>query len=256
MLYDDVSVSGILDRECGHEFLKEATRLASSSELCDIGVDLESKSRLFRDALSSSALDALDEPGLRRLLDRVFLVRRKARVLFRAHDAVFLRDEIRSLLHGERPVGERFDRFTDRVTGLPEPLVVGLASELLHFYAPDRYWLWAHWIWDPKTGGGSLPLLLNGDEGLRGAETRGQTYERVGRALFALDTEGRAEGFTSLGKGRFGTDVYLASVYAVYMYTVFRMRLSKEFTRLLPELPELARRILGVHHRRGSEARV
>ena len=30
------------------------------------------------------------------------------------------------------------------------------------------------------------------------------------------------------------------------MYTVFRVKLSKEFNRILPELPELARRVLGV----------
>ncbi|MFZ8940730.1 MAG: hypothetical protein ACO2ZK_01810, partial [Gemmobacter sp.] len=39
------------------------------------------------------------------------------------------------------------------------------------------------------------------------------------------------------GRGLFGTDVFLASVYAVYMYTVFRVKLSQEFNRILPELP-------------------
>ena len=48
------------------------------------------------------------------------------------------------------------------------------------------------------------------------------------------------------GHGTYGIDVFLACVYAVYMYTVFRVKLSDEFNRILPELPELTRRVLGV----------
>jgi hypothetical protein len=49
-----------------------------------------------------------------------------------------------------------------------------------------------------------------------------------------------------VGHGTYGIDVFLACVYAVYMYTVFRVKLSDEFNRILPELPELTRRVLGV----------
>ena len=56
--------------------------------------------------------------------------------------------------------------------------------------------------------------------------------------------EGIGYGFA--GRGLFGTDVFLACVYAVYMYTVFRVKLSQEFNRILPELPELVQRVLGV----------
>ena len=45
----------------------------------------------------------------------------------------------------------------------------------------------------------------------------------------------------------FGTDIFMACVYAVYMYTVFKMKLSQEFNRILPELPELTQRVLGVY---------
>lgn len=255
MLYDEISVQHILDRECAHEFLKEATRLASSAELHDIGTGLEEKSRAFAGALGERAVEQLDADTLSSLLDRIFLVRRKRRVLLQRNDLSSLRHEIGHLLHGDASVAERFDRFVAKVKGIPEPLVASLGSELLHFSAPDRHWLWTPWIWDTKTGAGVLPLLLQGDESLRGSSA-GDTYARVGWALEVVDAEGRADGFTNLGNGRFGTDVYLACVYAVYMYTVFRMRLSKEFNRFLPELPELTRRILGVHQRRGREAHV
>ena len=43
------------------------------------------------------------------------------------------------------------------------------------------------------------------------------------------------------------TDVFLACVYAVYMYTVLRLRMTQEFNRIVPELPDLVRRLLGVY---------
>jgi hypothetical protein len=59
---------------------------------------------------------------------------------------------------------------------------------------------------------------------------------------------GRRSGFTSSGaKGLFGIDVFLACVYAVYMYTVLRLRMTQEFNKVVPELPELVRRLLGVY---------
>ncbi len=251
MLYDEISVPDIVDHECAHEFLKEATRLASSEELRGVGADLEDKSRVFRSALAEDAIPSLDREGLLALLDRIFLVRRKARALLRNNDFSSLRGAILDLLYGDDPTPQRFDHFTARVKGLDQPLVIAFASELLHFTDPARHWLWTPWIWDSKTGAGALPLILNGDGELRG-ETLGDTYQRIGWALDVVDGEGRTSGFTQLGDGRFGTDVYLASVYAVYMFTVFRMRLSKEFNRLLPELPELTRRILGVHRAKRS----
>ena len=45
----------------------------------------------------------------------------------------------------------------------------------------------------------------------------------------------------------FGTDVFLASVYGVYMYTTLRLRMTQEFSKIMPELDELLRRLLGVH---------
>jgi hypothetical protein len=251
MLYDEISVPDILDRECAYEFLKEATRLASSDELRDIGADLEAKSRLFQGALAEDAIGALDAPALLGLLDRVFLVRRKRRTILKRNELGALKAAIVDLLYGDDAMSLRFDRFAGRVKGIDQPLVIALASELLHFTDPARHWLWTSWIWEPKTSAGALPLVLNGDGDLRGA-TPGETYERVGAALDVLDGEGRSAGFTALGDGRFGTDVFLAAVYAVYAFTVFRMRLSKEFNQLLPELPELTRRILGVHRPQGG----
>ncbi|SVE21874.1 uncharacterized protein METZ01_LOCUS474728, partial [marine metagenome] len=47
MLYDDLSVQDVVDSESALEFRKEATKLATSSELENIGQKLEEKSHLF-----------------------------------------------------------------------------------------------------------------------------------------------------------------------------------------------------------------
>jgi hypothetical protein len=58
---------------------------------------------------------------------------------------------------------------------------------------------------------------------------------------------GEAAGFQRGGRGLLGTDVYLACVYVVYLYTVTRMRMTKEFNKVIPRFPELTRRLLGIY---------
>jgi hypothetical protein len=81
-------------------------------------------------------------------------------------------------------------------------------------------------------------------------ESVSETYRRVGTATAFLNDVGEAAGFRTEGHGVFGTDVFLGSVYAVYMYTTLRMRMTQEFNRIVPELGDLVRRLLGVNRRR------
>ncbi len=101
-------------------------------------------------------------------------------------------------------------------------------------------------MWDPRAGTGSLPLVTTEEFDLDGPD-RGETYLRVGEAMAFVNETGKAVGFTNLGSGLFGTDVFLACVYSVYMYTVLRLRMTQEFNRIVPELPDLVRRLLGVY---------
>jgi len=114
---------------------------------------------------------------------------------------------------------------------VPESIRYDLASECLHYTDPARYWLWTRWVWDPATRTGALPLV---------------TMEEFEPRPFVHET-GQAAGFTRIGSGGFGVDVYLACVYAVYIFTAVRLRLTQEFNRVIPPLPELCRRLLGVH---------
>ncbi len=245
MLHTPVEIDRVVDSEAAMEFIKEATKVASGSELEDIGRRLEAKSRLFREILAEDRLGDLDEAALRRLLGSIFSLRRKAGRLLRATDLGTLRGELGALLYGEGPVTARFDRFVEQVRGLERAMIVALASETLHYTDPGRYWLWTHWIWNPQSGTGALPLVTREAVDLKAASD-GEVYEKVGRALAVVNAHGHASGFSRSGRGLFGTDVFLACVYAVYMFTVFRVKLSNEFNRILPELPELVQRVLGV----------
>ena len=48
------------------------------------------------------------------------------------------------------------------------------------------------------------------------------------------------------GASPFAVDVYLAAIYGIYLYTVTRLRMTQEFNRVIPQLPDLVRRLLGV----------
>lgn len=246
MLFDTVDVEQTVDAEAALEFMKEATKLASTTELENIGLKLERKCELFRSHLAEDRVFSLDEESLREIVGTVFSLRRKAKRLLRANPFDSLRKEIETLLYGEGDLADRFDRFVTTLDGIEPAMKIALASELLHFSQPERFWLWAHWIWNPTAENGSLALVTQDGIDLAGA-THGQTYLKVGQALELVDAQGHAVGYSRSGRGYLGTDVFLACVYAVYMYTVFRVKLSQEFNRILPELPELVERVLGVH---------
>ena len=72
----------------------------------------------------------------------------------------------------------------------------------------------------------------------------------VGRAVAFVHEVGDAAGFQKISRNVFGTDVYLCCVYVVYAYTVLKMRMTQEFNKVMPGLPEFCRRLLGVHRRR------
>jgi hypothetical protein len=244
MLFDTLDL-GTVDADSAREFLLQATRLASSGDLEDLGQRLRRKSDAFRRTLGRDAVRATDAGELQRLMGTVFGLRRAVGPLLARLPPEVLREAIADLLYGSAPAPQRLQVFVERLPGLDETAAVSLASELLHYTYPEQCWLWTPWMWRADTQAGALPLVLQNGQAL-GAGPLAERYEEVGRAVAAVDAVGAREGFTRLGAGLFGTHAFLACVYAVYMYTVFRMKLSQEFNRILPELPELTRRILGV----------
>lgn len=239
----------VVDTESAREFMREALGQITEAELGAVARELEVKHRRFR-ALLCRRREPLDETELRALLGSIFSTRRRAGELLDRVGGETLAAWIADLLAGRGTVDARFQAFCDRLEGFPLSVSYDLASELLHFSQPDRYWLWTRWMWDPKTRTGALPLVTMEEYDL-GAPSVGAMYLRVGEAIAFVHETGRAVGFTRIGQGLFGVDVYLACVYCVYVYTTVRIRMTQEFNRVIPALPELCRRFLGVY---GMEA--
>jgi len=246
VLHDNLTIDQVVDSEAALEFMKEATKLASSAELEDIGQKLEQKAEFFSSVLTEETVEQMNEDDFRTLLGMIFSVKRKAGLLIKTNGFDSLRSEISELLHGTEPIAVRFTRFVESIDGIEEAMRINLASELLHYSNPKTYWLWTNWIWDSHRESGALRLVTQDDADHLGSNT-GEVYLKVGKTTALVNAIGHSNGFSSSGKGLFGTDIFLACVYAVYMYTVIKLKLSQEFNRILPNLPELTQRVLGVY---------
>lgn len=155
------------------------------------------------------------------------------------------------LLHGEAPTPVRVSSFVEKMDSLDTRLALELATGLLHNTSPDRNWLWTRWLWDPTTGTGILPLLAGSTHNLL-AGSLADGYARVG-AVTALSLKfGEGTGLwtdalvSDEKRAPFANSAFLACAYAVYMYGSTSWRLSRDFNELLPSLPNMARRLLGL----------
>jgi len=236
-----------VDSELARELLSEATRLGATDNFDDLERRLEEKVRLFQTRLNPAALNTLDLDGLREIAAAVFTVRSKRRRLAAKYPIEVHRREIRALLHGDAPLKARFDHFVQEYSFLKVRRAATFASELLHYTRPDQYWLWTPWIWDPSAGDGAL-RLITGDSVSFTDGSPAEVYHQVGKATALVARDGATAGYTRMGRGLLGTDLFLAVVSAVTLLTRYRVRISQEFLRFLPELSELTGRMLGVHH--------
>lgn len=236
----------IIDTDAARDFMAEALAKIEEGDLVAIVGELEAKGRAFAAFLSPERLAAgLAADDVRRLLRSVFATRRQADAILAVPDAgERLAAALRELLDEARPVAARVDAFCATARLEPPFRATDLASECLHFTRPERHWMWTRWMWDPVAGTGALPLVTM-DGYSFDAPTPGETYVRVGRASAFVASTVEAAGLTSRARGPFAVDVFLVAVYAVYAYTVLRMRMSKEFDRVVPGLPDLSRRLLG-----------
>lgn len=243
----------VVDTDTAREFMKETLAKVDLEDLSGICSDLEAKSARFRESLSPDAIGKLDPGAFRSLLRLVFSTRGKTRKTLDDLGFDEMRTWIRKLLYDPSDISSRFQRFVDRLAGVPDNVRADLASELLHFTDPDRHWLWTRWLWDPRTKTGSLPLVTTAAYDLSGTHP-GEIYMKVGRATAFVHEVGEAAGFQKISRSVFGTDVFLCCVYVVYAYTVLRMRMTQEFNKVMPGLPEFCRRLLGVHRKKSKVA--
>jgi len=157
----------------------------------------------------------------------------------------------KQLLHGEAPVSVRVASFVEKVNALDTRLALELATGLLHNISPNEHWLWTRWLWDPTVGTGILPLLAGSAHNLQ-AENLADGYVRVGAvsAMSAKFGEGTGlfvdELVSDAKRAPFANSAFLACSYSVYLYGTTSWRLSREFNGLMPTLPNMARRLLGL----------
>lgn len=237
----------VVDTEVARDFMGEVLERVSRHELAGIATRCDAKSAVFGELLADGRAATASADDLRQVLGLVFSMGRKCDTLFADVGPDRLAGAIHQLLDGDDPLPDRFEAFDHAVapTGLGSALN-DLAGELLHFTYPDRHWPWTRWMWDPRTETGSLRLVTMDEFDLSGAG-RGETYMRVGQGVAFVQENAAAAGLVSLGEGPFSVDVFLASVYGIYAYTVLRMRMTQEFNKVVPDLRELVERLLGVH---------
>jgi hypothetical protein len=253
---DQRGIVDAVDAPSAVEFMREALVKISEDDIGTVTDLLARKRRVLAPHLAEAALDAGTADAVRPILASVFATRRRTDELLVSAGAPVLADAIRGLVHGSGRVEARFRAFDDALAGLEAPIRRDLAGECLHFADPERYWLWSRWMWDPATMTGALPLVMVEDFDFSGTDA-GAVYLRVGAATSAVIATARDLGFQRMGASPFAVDVYLAAIYGIYLYTVTRLRMTQEFNRVIPQLPDLVRRLLGVRdlEPRGDDAR-
>lgn len=230
------------------ETLQEALKQVSSEDVIAIADELaERHARLFSGLETDSARLA---SSFADIAAAVTHTRANARTLtnyFAQGDYKIFED----LLRGESPTPVRVAKFVEKVNALDTRLALELASGLLHNTSPNEYWLWTRWLWDPTTGTGILPLLAGSTHNLL-ADNLADGYARVG-AVSALSLKfGEGTGLwtdelmANEKRAQFANSAFLACAYNVYLYGTTSWRLSREFNNLLPSLPNMARKLLGL----------
>ena len=160
MLHDSLTVEEVVDSESALEFMKEATKLATSADLEDLSERIARKAEFFGRMLEPEKLKQLTEDEFGLLVRQIFSIGRKSKRLISANGFENLREQIQNLLNEDEKLDGRFDAFVNGVRGVEEKMRINFAGELLHFSNPRQYWLWTNWIWDPDANTGSLPLVV------------------------------------------------------------------------------------------------
>ncbi len=230
------------------ETLQEALKQVSSDDVIAIADELaERHARLFLGLETDSAKLA---SSFADVAAAVTHTKANARTItnYFAQGETKIFDE---LLNGDTPIPARVATFVEKLNALDTRLALELASGLLHNTSPNAHWLWTRWLWDPTTGTGILPLLAGSTHNLL-ADNLADGYARVGSVSAMSIKFGEGTGLwtdelmANEKRAQFANSAFLACAYSVYLYGTTSWRLSREFNNLLPSLPNMARKLLGL----------
>ena len=242
-------MSQVIDMEACQEFMRETLGRIQKDDLVTIAGQLETKSKFFKENLNQVELPTLTIDELTAVFKKVFITSRKIKLMFEKYSLEDYKASIYALLYSDLELQDRFQNFVDAHPELSIHIRYDLAGELLHYSQPEKYWLWNRWFWDPELNTGALPLVASEDFQLS-ADTHGEMYMNVGKAVVFVHNMAEAVEFQFINRSLFGTDVYLSCVYVIYAYTVFKIKMTDEFNKVMPPIAEFSRRILGVHEKR------
>jgi hypothetical protein len=242
-------MSQVIDMEACQEFMKETLGRIQKDDLITIAGQLEAKSEFMKENLNQVELPTLTIAELTAVFKKVFITNRKIKLMFEKYSLEDYKTSIYALLYSEIELKDRFQNFIDAHPELSIHIRYDLAGELLHYNQPDKYWLWNRWLWDPELNTGALPLVASENFQLL-ADTHGEMYMNVGKAVVFVHNMAEAVEFQFINRSIFGTDVYLSCVYVIYAFTVFKIKMTDEFNKVMPPIAEFSRRILGVHEKR------
>ena len=231
-----------------HASLQEALGQVSPEDVIAVADELaERRTRLFRQLESDPTKLAFSFADI---ASAVTHTKANARIIINyfAQGGDKLFDELLSV---QSPAPVRVAAFVEKLNALDTRLALELATGLLHNIFPKDNWLWTRWLWDPTTGTGILPLLAGSSHNLLATNIT-EGYARVGvvTAMSMKFAEGTGlwtdELISNEKRAPFANSAFLGCAYAVYMYGSTSWRLSRDFNELLPSLPNMARRLLGL----------
>jgi len=230
------------------ETLQEALKQVSSDDVISIADELSARhARLFLNLKVDSAQWTSSFSDIASAVTHTKANARTITNYFAQGDTSVFNE----LLNGDTPTPLRVAKFVETLNALDTRLALELASGLLYNTSPNSNWLWTRWLWDPTTGTGILPLLAGSTHNLL-ADNLADGFTRVGAvtAMSMKFAEGTGlwtdELMSNEKRAQFANSAFLACAYNVYLYGTTSWRLSREFNNLLPSLPNMARKLLGL----------
>lgn len=225
-------MSAVVDAEVLAEFLDKAQPYFDQASV----LSLDQRLRARR------ALAQKGPPEFPDLIARTPLARRAGRELS---------DDTAHLLQSLTPAiwAGDVNHVFQRLEGREPPWAVEWATFWLHLVHPDVPW-WARWVYQPETHTGALPLLLTDPEVLR-VPAPAMCYGVMTEGTRFLDAVLASTRRWPDVDSESATWVTLASVYAVYMFTMAAWKLTTEFTQVLPPFQRVVENLLGLRRWEG-----
>ncbi len=255
---------GLDGRVFTQKFARFLELLGEAGGIDPFVASLQTKHKLFENALARSALGNLDFDRIEILVETVMPARKRVWPSLQAFGLAAVRTAVGDLLYGSGPLAERMATFADAipVAGALDPkaekkvkrALSDLGAEMLHFRAPTQYPLMTRWVWDQGTHSGAVREFVKGGDTLDKVPlgTDPGVYEAARRWV--------AERMAENGMYRdpeFVVDLFLAHAYADYMRALSSGMglLNADFGGKEDPL-EVVRKLLGIDAARRSDSRV